>query len=312
MKNILITGITGFLGSHIGEELVKQGYSVMALKRRSSNTWRCNSFIEKIKWIDCDSFSNAESTIIEYKPEILIHAAWNGVKASDRDNWIEQQNNLFLLVSLLEISRKAGITKVIALGTQAEYGKFEGMVDENYPCNPNSAYGATKLCACTLLKLYAEQNNLDWYWLRIFSVFGPREEKNWLIPAAINNLLNKKEMALTPCEQKYDYLFTKDFVSGIMTIIKCSNNKSGIYNMSSGKSTRLKDILEFLERLLTTHKKLLKFGALPYRPDQLMDMQGNSELFFESFSFRPSYSVNDGLKETVNYYLMQKRNEDKI
>lgn len=310
MKKILLTGITGFLGSHIAEELVNQEYSIMALKRESSNIWRCKNFRDKVTWIDSDNLNDTESAIIDFKPEILVHAAWNGVKASERDNWQEQQKNLFFLVSLLEISKKAGIKKVLALGTQAEYGIFTGMVDEKEACNPNSAYGAAKLCASVLLKTFAEQNSLDWYWLRIFSVFGPGEEKNWLIPAAINNLLENKEMALTPCEQKYDYLFTRDFVSGIMSVIRCTGNKSGIYNMASGKSIKLKEILEFLEKRLSPDKNLLKFGALSYRPGQVMDMKGNSGLFYNTFGFKPEYRVFDGLEETMNFFINQRNYED--
>ena len=310
MKKILITGITGFLGSHIGEELIKQNYSVMALKRGKSNMWRCNGYYDKIKWINIDNPVDAESEIIEFGPEILVHAAWNGVKASDRDNWSEQLVNLYFLISMLELSGKAGVKKIIALGTQAEYGKFEGLVNEIYPCNPNSAYGTTKLCASTLLKAYCEQNNLDWYWLRIFSVFGPREEKNWIIPAVINNLLDRKEMALTPCEQKYDYLYAKDFVTGIMNLIKCNESKSGVYNLASGKSIRLKDILEFLEQKLSPERKYLMLGALEYRPGQVMDMRGNSDQFYKFFSFRPSFNIYDGLEETMNYYINERNNEE--
>lgn len=312
MKKILLTGASGFLGSNIAEGLVKQGFSVLALKRSSSNISRCVNFKEQIRWIDSDILLKVESSIIEFNPEILIHAAWDGVKAEERDNWSAQETNLSLLISLLEIAKKAGIKKIISLGSQAEYGTFEGSVSESYPCNPNSAYGTIKLCASGILKAYAEKNLMDWFWMRIFSVFGPGEDDNWLIPSAINNLLNKREMALTSCEQKYDYLYTKDFVDGILKIIDDDNHRSGIYNMASGKSTRLRDILDFLELQLSPDTKILNYGAMPYRPNQVMDMTGNSELFFKTFQFRPKYSIYEALRETVNNYIMQKSNGDKI
>jgi nucleoside-diphosphate-sugar epimerase len=308
MKIILITGATGFLGSHIAEELTNQGFKVVALKRSTSNLWRCNSFNNQIKWINCDNLNDAEPEIIKCKPEILIHAAWSGVKASDRDNWSEQEKNLSFLVSLLEIAKKTKISKIIALGSQAEYGSFEGSINEDYPCKPNSAYGANKVCASILVKSFAEQNKIDWYWIRLFSVFGPREEKNWLIPATINNLLKKKEMELTPCEQRYDYLFSKDFAAGILSIVKSSNNISGIYNLTSGESMKIKDILSYLENRIAPQQKLLQIGTLPYRPDQVMHMQGNSDLFFQSFNFKLTYSIYEGLEDTINYYLTQRVN----
>lgn len=300
--NVLLTGATGFLGSHIAEELLNQGYNVIALKRSKSDLWRCAKFRNRIKWIDCDILPEIESNIADCQPDILIHAAWSGVKAVDRDNWIEQEKNLSFLVSLLEIIRKTKTSKIISLGSQAEYGVFEGSVDETHPCNPTSAYGANKVCCSTLLKTFAKLNNIEWYWIRLFSIFGPREDTNWLIPATINNLLKKKTMNLTPCEQKYDYLFSKDFAKGILSVVKNKSNKSGIYNFSSGQSIQLKELLSYLENKLSPDRKLLQMGVIPYRPHQVMHMEGNSNKFFQAFGFKPEYNIYEGLDETINYY----------
>jgi nucleoside-diphosphate-sugar epimerase len=121
--------------------------------------------------------------------------------------------------------------------------------------------------------------------------------------------MGKKEMALTLCEQKYDYLFTKDFACGILRVVTSSKSISGIYIMSSGRSIKIKDILSFLENRISPQKKLLQIGALPYRPNQIMHMEGNSERFFQSFNFRPVFSVFEGLDEAINYYLNPKKNE---
>lgn len=309
MKTILITGASGFLGSHIAEQLICQGFKIVAIKRNSSNLWRCKSYYDKIKWINGDNLHYAESEIVKCRPDILIHAAWSGVKASDRDDWIEQEKNLSYLVTLFNIVKKTKMSKIIALGSQAEYGNFEGSIDENFPCVPNSAYGAIKVCASILLKSFAKQNKIDWYWIRLFSVFGPGEEKNWLIPATINNLLDKKEMPLTPCKQQYDYIYIKDFAAGILSVIKNKSDISGIYNMTSGKSTSLKDILSFLEDKLSPKQKLLQIGKLPYRPNQIMHMQGDSSRFFQLFNFKPAYSIYEGLEETIAYYKNRKRDE---
>lgn len=303
MKTILLTGVAGFLGSHIAEELVKKGFRVIGLKKNGSDIWRCHDFKDKIQWIDSEDLNVAEFQIINANPDILIHAAWNGVKASDRDNRPEQEENISFLVSLFDIIKKTNISKIIALGSQAEYGSYDGIVDETHEVNPNTVYGVTKVKASEMLKVFAEQNKLEWYWLRSFSIFGPKEDASWLIPSTINNLVDKKEMALTLGEQRYDYLFSKDFAGGVLKVVECKNDFSGIYNFSSNNSLKIKEILIAIETRLSPDRKLLLFGKLTYRNNQVMHMQGNSERFYKTFNFQPKYSMNDGLKETIDYYL---------
>jgi len=299
---ILLTGATGFIGSHIAEEYLRQGHQIFALKKKSSNLWRCDDFKAKIHWINSDNLEEIAPLITEINPEILVHCAWNGVKASERDNWIEQEKNLTFLVSLLELIKSNSVRKIIALGSQAEYGNFEGAIDENHPCTPNSAYGASKVCASIIIQSFSEINKIEWYWLRVFSVFGPREGKNWLIPATINSLLENKTMELSPCEQKYDYLFIKDFARGLLSIINTPSDKSGIYNLSSGESHKLEILLTYIEKKIAPDKDLLKIGCIPYRPNQVMHMQGISDAFNKQFGYKQIHNIYDGLDETINYY----------
>ncbi len=305
MKTVLLTGATGFLGSYIAGELVSNGFKVIALKRATSDTFRCDVFKDKIEWLDCDNLNEIESLIIQSKPEMLIHVAWNGVKVEDRDNREEQQKNILFLNSLLDIVKKTGIKKIIALGSQAEYGYFEGAVDEDYPLHPVTAYGSAKVSVSSDLKTFAEQHKIEWYWIRLFSIFGPGEDAKWLFPTVIKNLIEQKETPLTLCEQKYDYLYVKDFARGILNVARCENDFSGFYNFSGNNSVKIKDILLLLEKRLSTGKKILLFGELPYRPNQVMHMEGNSSRFYSAFKFKPVYEMTEGLNETIDYYLSQ-------
>ena len=97
-KRILITGISGFLGSQIAKQLILQGHELIALKRPSSVLWRCEDFLNKITWISIED-SNWLTIIIELHPQIIIHSAWSGVSATDRDDWEIQFSNIdFMLI----------------------------------------------------------------------------------------------------------------------------------------------------------------------------------------------------------------------
>ena len=144
-KKILITGITGFIGSHIAEELLRKKFEIIGLKRKNSDCWRCEDIIDKIMWIDVDDFFVKK--IVALKPDIIVHCAWNGAGAEDRNNPEVQKENLDFLNAILEIAGKLKIDKLIGLGSQAEYGFLNKAVSENNLIAPDTEYGKTKVAA---------------------------------------------------------------------------------------------------------------------------------------------------------------------
>jgi nucleoside-diphosphate-sugar epimerase len=161
--NILITGATGFIGSHVAEAFLDAGHKLLLSKRTTSDLWRCNSFIEKVDWTNTDA-NNFENDVYNFVPEIIINCAWDGVSADKRNIWQVQINNLIYQQRLLNLAVQTKIKKFIGIGSQAEYGKFEGKIDESYPPNPDSSYGAIKLAAYTILKAFCNENDINWYW----------------------------------------------------------------------------------------------------------------------------------------------------
>jgi nucleoside-diphosphate-sugar epimerase len=125
--NILITGITGFLGSHIAAQLVSENYFVIGLKRKDSNTWRCEDFSKSIHWVDIDE--NVEIEINKLQPAVFIHCAWGGAEAHLRDDESVQYENLIFLRKILSMASNSKNARFIALGSQAEYGFLNKVVD---------------------------------------------------------------------------------------------------------------------------------------------------------------------------------------
>lgn len=271
-KRVLITGITGFLGSQIAENLLNKGYQLIAIKREGSDLWRCENFVNDVKWVNI--VDNWEEIIVSFSPQIIVHSAWEGVTALERDDFEKQFNNLSFLLKLLQIAKVSDTEKFIAFGSQAEYGHFSGIMSEDNEPDAITAYGMTKKIVSQTIKLFCEQNNIDWYWLRLFSFFGEKEASNWFIPALIKNIVDNKSMDMTPGEQRYAYMYVKDLAEIIYKIID-SQVMSGIYNLSSNKSISLKEIVEKITQILKVSKPQINFGALPYRENQPMLIQGD-------------------------------------
>jgi nucleoside-diphosphate-sugar epimerase len=296
---IVVTGATGFLGSHIAEALLKDKHQLMLTKRESSDLWRCASFADRCQWTNTDN-EHWEEDIRSFNPSVIIHAAWDGVSTDFRENWISQLTNLFFQQKLLSIASEAGVELIIGIGSQAEYGEFNGCVDELYPANPTSAYGAVKLCALTTLKAFCEQNNIRWYWFRLFSCFGERESENWLIPSTIKKMLTSDDMDLTAGEQKYSYLYIKDVARLFNTAVN-SHAENGVYNISSATQRSLKEVLTLIREYINPSFNL-NWGSLPYRKDQSMLNGGNMQKTNHAFHFTESNDWEQNLYKTIEYY----------
>jgi UDP-glucose 4-epimerase len=305
MHKVLITGITGFLGSHIAENLVANNIQVIGLKRKGSDIWRCQEFATKIIWIDIDNECLFKEELTKHSFDTIIHGAWIGVESSDRDNWILQSKNIQFLVELLDLAKEVGVEKFIFLGSQAEYGNIDGKISEEEKTQALNAYGSIKLACLEIVKTFCNTNDINWVWLRLFSLFGEKENENWLIPSLIKSMLNVKQMDFTPGEQKYAYLYVKDFALIMNKIITMSVH-SGIYNISSNNTRTIKSLIEDIRNSVNP-KFFLNFGALNYRDNQSMHMEGDILKLSAQIGEIEFTDYNSALQNTIKYYLKKIR-----
>ncbi|PWK21407.1 nucleoside-diphosphate-sugar epimerase [Arcicella aurantiaca] len=304
-KSILITGITGFLGSHIAEKFLVEGFNVIGLKRVNSDTWRNSEYLNDINWINVDE-PDWQSKVIYLNPSIILHAAWNGVTSDSRNKLALQMGNITMLAELLEVAQKISVIKFIALGSQAEYGKLDSIANELHPLNPDNIYGITKTLANQLLRCYCELNNINWYWLRVFSVFGEKESEQWLIPSVIKKVLSKdKELKLSSGTQQYAYMYCKDFANSVYMLSCKKDLQSGIYNISGANAKSLKSIIQQIVHLSDNQDIDLKFGALPLRENQSSFIEGSMNKFFTKVGKVPYTPFEVALESTIAYYSTQ-------
>lgn len=301
MHKVLITGITGFLGSHIAENLVTNSVKVFGLKRKGSDIWRCEEFKEEIHWIDIDDDGLFKEELKRHSFDTIIHGAWIGVESNDRDNWIVQSKNIPFLVELLDVAKEVGTEKFIFLGSQAEYGNIDGKISEEDKSQALNAYGSIKLACLEIVKTFCNTNDINWIWLRLFSLFGEKENENWLIPSLIQSMVNENQMDFTPGEQKYAYLYVKDFALLMNKLIVMSIH-SGIYNISSNKTRTIKSLIEDIRNSVNPNF-VLNFGALKYRNNQSMHMEGDILKLSSQIGEIEFTDYTIALQNTIKYYL---------
>ncbi|MDO7884407.1 NAD-dependent epimerase/dehydratase family protein [Hymenobacter cheonanensis] len=296
---VVLTGATGFIGSYLAEELVAKGYEVLALRRTQSSLWRVASVAGHITWVTIDE-PDWQQQVVAWQAEYLVHAAWLGVGVGQRDDWNSQLSNLTFTMELLQTLLPGGLKKVVVLGSQAEYGAFHGRVDEGQPTQPVMAYGAVKLATLELVRAYCSAQSLEWYWLRVFAVFGPREDAHWFVSFVAANFLKYQSPALTNCEQQYDYLFAPDLARAIVQTLPAAPGFSGVYNVGANRAISLRTMVDTI-RDLTGTATSVQYGALPYRPGQVMHMESSTSRFEHTFGPITQTALPTALAATVEY-----------
>lgn len=304
-RTVLITGITGFFGSNLASFFLKNNYKVIGLHRRTSDMRRCRAFHNEVTWIELRE--GWQDKIVQIAPEIIIHTAWEGVQAAYRDELSLQKKNLQLLSELLAIAKEIDLYQFVALGSQAEYGVLTQIAYEDQPALPTTAYGIAKKAASDLVEQFCGSNNINWYWLRVFSVFGEGESQEWLIPSVFFKLYhNESEIAFSECSQKYAYLYVQDFSGIVFSIVdKPAPPKPGIYNVSGQHPIPLRDIIEKIKNHCSHSNTKLNFGALPFRPGQSMHVQGSMAKYFSNVGAVAFTDFDDALQNTLRFYISE-------
>lgn len=244
MKNVIITGGTGFFGINLVEELLEKGYYLTVTVRQGSE--------HNKRLPDSDRLTVLENDIeeIERLPGLLknrfgkslpvydtfYHLAWRG----GRNDMAAQLKNVNASLKALESASALGCSRFICSGSQAEYGVKQGIITEEEPCFPVNAYGAAKASACFLTRVRAEQLGIGWIWGRIFSLIGKYEPFGRMLPDLIEKLKKGEEAGLSSCEQYWDYLDAKDAARAF--ILLGEKGRDGeIYNVAAGARQKLKE-----------------------------------------------------------------------
>jgi nucleoside-diphosphate-sugar epimerase len=293
---IFVTGATGFLGSYVVADLIGQGHDVAVLLRPGARPWRLQNMLDRLTEIEgsLDDLAGLGRELHSFRPDAVVHMAWRGVGNSDRNNK-DQARNIVDIVELIDLAADAGATIFVGAGSQAEYGPYDRAIVETDPPKPTTLYGIAKLASCWMAERRCAERKLRFAWLRIFSVYGPKDNDAWLIPSLIRTLRANGHMALTACEQRWGFLHARDAAAATRLVL-ASPAAEGVYNLGSPEAPPLRETVTRLRDLIGTGD--LGFGEVPYRPDQVMVLAADVKRL-EALGWRPAVALERGLRETV-------------
>ena len=235
---ILITGGSGFVGSHLCDSLISNGHEVIIFTRNLQKNQNISHILDKItiESVDVTDSSKLEKKILDVKPEIIFHlAGQTSHKLSFENPLYDIDANAKSTLTILETLRKSELNSRFILGsTFVVIGRPESLpINEDSPCNPTSIYGASRLASENYCKIFNQVYGLDIVTFRITNSFGPREqyltsEKN-AINFLIYNASKGKEITIYN-EGKFfrDVIYIDDVISGLDTIMN-KGKKGNLY-----------------------------------------------------------------------------------
>lgn len=299
-EKIVITGATGAIGMALIQKCIREEAEVLVLSHKGSPR---NSRLPKhplIQVVPADLDHLAE---IDYYPEkgynIFYHLAWKGTYGDARNDLRLQLQNVQSAIDAVELAARLGCYTFVGVGSQAEYGRGEGVMYPDTPAFPENGYGMAKLCAGQMSRVLCGQKGMRHVWARIFSVYGPYDRAETMVSGCLRKMLRGEPTAFTPGGQIWDFLYSEDAADALWRLGR--NGRDGqVYCVGSGEGKPLKEYILEMQRL-TGYGREVGLAALPYASGQVMELCADISKLTADTGFLPGTTFADGIRKTIDW-----------
>ena len=311
MAKILVTGAEGFIGSHLTELLVKEGYDVRAMVQYNSfNNWGWIDTFDKDIKDKLDIFlgdvrdPNGVRTAMEGVDAVFHLAALIAIPYSYHSPDMYVDTNIKGTLNILQAARDLNTKRVLVTSTSEVYGTAKYVpIDENHPYQGQSPYSATKIGADRLAESFYRSFNLPVTIVRPFNTFGPRQSARAVIPTIITQLLDgKKEIKLGSLTPTRDFNYVKDTARGFLEIYKSDKTIGEEINIATQKEISIGQLAEELIRQINPEAKII-CDEQRVRPEksEVNRLLGSNEKIKRLTNWEPQYTFEQGIAETIEF-----------
>lgn len=296
MKNVIVTGANGFIGSSLIKKLVEKDVNIVAIDVSFANSRLPQS--EYIITIETSIGNDLQEKIPIGEYDAFYHFAWRGVNGKDKSDPVVQLQNAEMAMICASVAKSIDCKKFLCSGTVAE------RATESLPrldkTSGGMMYGVAKHCTHLMLETYCKNIGLDFVWMQFSNIYGPQNKTGNLVSYTLGQLTEDKEATFGPAMQPYDFIYVDDLIEAVYRLGE-NHTEKNTYFIGSGEPRVLKDyLLEIGEQ--AGKKELIKIGA---REDDgikySMDMFDTSSLVADIGSY-VSRNFTQRIKETIVNY----------
>ena len=297
---ILLTGATGFIGSHVARLLINTEHEVSVLVLANDDLWRIQDIVPGLNIVRANlgDHDSIRDELVKIRPDMCLHLAWYlvpGKYLAAYENVDMLTDSLRLATILVELNCK----RLVSIGTCFEYGMGTTPLSEASPTKPRTLYAASKLALYTVLEQLGNLTGMEIAWLRPFYLYGPYEQEQRLVPSVIISLLRDREARVTNGEQVRDFLHVEDVAAAIWAVVQ--SGLTGPVNIGSGKPVTVREIIQKIAEIIGK-LDLIAYGAVPYSPDDPMYVCADNKKLVQNTQWSPQYDLEHGLRRTVAWW----------
>ncbi|VFR55276.1 UDP-glucose 4-epimerase [plant metagenome] len=310
MKNVLITGADGFIGSHLVELLCQQGYHVKALSQYNSfNHW---GWLEDVDCLDDIEILNGDVRDPHYCKHItknvdtVFHlAALIAIPYSyvAPDSYVDV--NVKGTLNICQAALDNGVQRVIHTSTSEVYGTAQYVpIDEKHPLQPQSPYSASKIGADAMAMSFHNAFDLPLTIARPFNTYGPRQSARAVIPTIISQIANgMKQIKLGDVTPTRDFNYVEDTCRGFLALASSEKAVGQTVNIGSNFEISVGDTLNLIKEIMGSDVEFIS-DTQRLRPEksEVFRLWCDNSLIRSLTGFEPRYSIRDGLQATVDWF----------
>jgi nucleoside-diphosphate-sugar epimerase len=271
------------------------------LLRPESDPWRIADILGRVEHVvgRLSEPAGLMQRMASFRPDVVYHLGWYGSGQSGRDDRARQQANVADAIAVVQLAADAGATTWVGLGSQAEYGPTQMVVDESTQVGPVTEYGNAKLAAGRLTRDLCATKSIRHVWLRLVTAYGPADHAAYFIPHVILNLLNGRRPALTEGSQPGDFLHVTDACTAIRTSAR-TDSCIGTYVLASGDHRAVRDVALTIRDIIDPR---LEIGLGEVASDQLPGgLRGDPRALERLTGWSPKVRLEVGLAGCVDWY----------
>ncbi len=312
MKRVLVTGADGFIGSHLTELLVREGYQVRALALYNSfNDWGWLETIKDLKKVEVvtgdirDPFFCNEIT---KDIDIVFHlAALIAIPFSYKAPQSYVETNVTGTLNICKAALENKVKRVMHTSTSEVYGTARYVpIDEKHPLQPQSPYSASKIGADAMAMSFYLSFGLPVTIARPFNTFGPRQSARAVIPTIISQIASgKKEISLGDVTPTRDFNFVEDTCLGMLKVATSEKTIGQTVNIGSNREITIEDTFNLIKKIMNKNDVKLLKDETRIRPEnsEVHRLWCDNTLVKSLTGFEPKFTLEEGMKQTIEWFL---------